>query len=184
MERAVVLLAKGFEELEAVAVVDVLRRAGIEVTIAGLTEGYVESARNVKVLPDTTIDTIKAEDFDIVILPGGIPGADNLNADPRVRQLLQDFNLKGKLTGAICAAPYVLANAGLLQGKRATSYPTYRERLGGVDYSEDKVVVDGNVLTSRGPATALYFGLAIVERLVGKDKAEELKKAMLVDYCD
>ncbi len=184
MPRAVVLLAKGFEELEAVAVVDVLRRAGVEVVIAGLTGGYVESVRNVKVIPDTTIDTIKAEDFDIVILPGGIPGADNLNADPRVRQLLQDFNAKGKLTGAICAAPYVLANAGILEGKRATSYPTYREKLGSVDYSEDKVVVDGNVLTSRGPATAICFGLAIVERLVGKDKADELKKAMLVDYCD
>ncbi|MCX8068973.1 MAG: DJ-1/PfpI family protein [Thermodesulfovibrionales bacterium] len=184
MARAVILLAKGFEEVEAVAVIDVLRRAQIEVTLAGLNEGFVESARGVKIIPDTTIDTIKSEDYDIVILPGGMPGTDNLNADSRVKKLLLEFASKGRLTGAICAAPYVLANAGLLEGKKATSYPTYKDKIGNVDYKEDKVVVDGNVLTSRGPATALCFGFAIVERLVGKEKSEEIKKAMLVDYCD
>ncbi len=183
MAKAVILLAKGFEEVEAVAVIDVLRRAEVEVTIAGLNEGFVESVRGVKIIPDASIDTVKAEDFDIVILPGGIPGADNLNKDERVRRLLVEFSTKGKLTGAICAAPYVLANAGILEGKTVTSYPTYKDKLGNVRYTEDKVAVDGNVLTSRGPATAICFGLAIVERLLGKDKAEELKKAMLVDYC-
>lgn len=184
MAKAVIILARGFEELEAVAVIDVLRRAQIEVTIAGLDDGAVESARRVKIIPDTTIDNVKANDYDIVILPGGMPGTDNLNADGRVKQLLLDFASKGKLAGAICAAPYVLANTGLLDGKKATSYPTYKDKLGNVDYKEDKVVIDGNVLTSRGPATALCFGFAIVEKLVGKEKAEEVKKAMLVDYCD
>jgi len=184
LARAVIILAKGFEELEAVAVVDVLRRAQIEVVIAGLNNDYVESARGVKVIPDESIDNIKAENFDMVILPGGIPGTDNLNADSRVRDLLIDFASEGRLTGAICAAPSVLANAGLLEGKKVTSYPTYKDKLGKVIYQEDKVVVDGNVLTSRGPATAICFGLAIVEKLSGREKAEEIKKAMLVDYCD
>lgn len=184
MAKAVILLAKGFEEVEAVAVIDVLRRAEIDVTIAGLNDGYVESVRGVKIISDTTIDTINADDYDIVILPGGIPGSDNLNSDQRVKRLLVEFSQKGKLAGAICAAPYVLANAGLLEGKTVTSYPTYRDKLGNVRYSEEKVAVDGNILTSRGPATALCFGFAIVEKLVGKQKAEDIKKAMLVDYCD
>ncbi|MCX8027560.1 MAG: DJ-1/PfpI family protein [Thermodesulfovibrionales bacterium] len=184
MGNAVILLANGFEEVEAIAVVDVLRRAEIKIVVAGLNEGYVESARGVKVIPDTTIDTIKADDFDILILPGGVPGTDNLNADERVRRLVLDFSKKGKITGAICAAPSILAGLGLLEGKKATSYPTYKEKLGRVEYKEDKVVVDGNILTSRGPATALCFALAIVERLVGKQKADELKQKMLIDYCD
>jgi 4-methyl-5(b-hydroxyethyl)-thiazole monophosphate biosynthesis len=180
MPRVAVILADGFEEVEALAVIDVLRRAEIETVVAGLHDGVITSARKVKVVPDTVIDTVKADDFDMIVLPGGQPGADNLNADPRVKELLASFCQKGKLTGAICAAPIVLASAGLLQGKRATSYPSYKDRLGGAKYEEKSVVVDGNLLTSRGPGTALAFGLAIVERLVGKDKAQKIKEAMLV----
>jgi 4-methyl-5(b-hydroxyethyl)-thiazole monophosphate biosynthesis len=132
------------------------------------------------VVPDTVIDTVKAEDFDMIVLPGGQPGSDNLNADKRVKDLVRDFNRKGKLTGAICAASYVLANAGILEGKHATSYPTYRDRLGSAVYEEKIVVDDGNVLTSRGVGTALYFGLAIVEKLEGREKAEKIREAMLV----
>jgi 4-methyl-5(b-hydroxyethyl)-thiazole monophosphate biosynthesis len=179
MARVVVPLADGFEEIEAMSIIDILRRAGIETVIAGLHEGPITSARGVKVLPDTTIDTIKAEDFDMIVLPGGQPGTDNLNADERVKKLIQDFYNKGKLTGAICAAPYVLANAGVLEGKKATSYPTYKEKLGNVDYLEDIVVEDSNVLTSRGPGTAACFALKIVEKLAGKEKADQLKQAML-----
>jgi 4-methyl-5(b-hydroxyethyl)-thiazole monophosphate biosynthesis len=180
MPRVAVILADGFEEVEALAIIDVLRRAEIETVVAGLHDGVITSARKVKVVPDTVIDTVKADDFDMIVLPGGQPGADNLNADPRVKELLVSFCQKGKLTGAICAAPIVLASAGLLQGKRATSYPTYKDRLVGAKYEENTVVVDGNLLTSRGPGTALAFGLAIVERLVGKDKAQKIKEAMLV----
>ncbi|MFQ3573859.1 MAG: DJ-1 family glyoxalase III [Thermodesulfovibrionales bacterium] len=179
-----ILLANGFEEVEAMAVIDVLRRAEIKIVVAGLSAEYVESARGVRVIPDTTIETIKADDYDILILPGGIPGTDNLNADERVKTLVLDFSKKGKLTGAICAAPSILAGLGLLDGKTVTSYPTYREKLGNVDYREDKVVEDGNILTSRGPATALCFALAIVKRLAGRSKADELKQKMLIDYCD
>jgi 4-methyl-5(b-hydroxyethyl)-thiazole monophosphate biosynthesis len=180
MPRVAVILADGFEEVEALAIIDVLRRAEIETVVAGLHDGVITSARKVKVVPDTVIDTVKADDFDMIVLPGGQPGADNLNADPRVKELLTSFCQKGKLTGAICAAPIVLASAGLLQGKRATSYPSYKDRLGGAKYEEKSVVVDGNLLTSRGPGTALAVGLAIVERLVGKEKAQKIKEAMLV----
>lgn len=182
MPRVAVILADGFEEVEAMAVVDVLRRAEIETVIAGLHAGHIASARKVKVIPDTVIDTVKPDDFDMIVLPGGQPGSDNLNADVRVKELIKSFSLKGKLTGAICAAPYVLANAGVLKGKRVTSYPTYKDRLGGAVYEEKTVVSDGNVLTSRGAGTALNFGLAIVERLMGREKAQKIKESMLITY--
>ena len=180
MPRVAVILADGFEEVEAIAIIDVLRRARIDTVVAGLHTGHITSARTVKVIPDTVIDTVKADDFDMIVLPGGQPGSDNLNADPRVKELISSFSLKGKLIGAICAAPMVLAGAGILQGKRATSYPSYKDRLGGALYEETPVVTDGNVLTSRGAGTALSFGLAIVERLVSKEKAQKIKEAMLI----
>lgn len=185
MPKVVMLLADGFEEVEAVAIVDVLRRAEIAVTLAGLHDGPVASARNIKVLPDTVIDSVQSEDFDMIVLPGGQPGSDNLNGDPRVVALIKEFNAKGKLTGAICAAPYVLANAGILSGKRATSYPTYREKLGNAVYEEKTVVEDGTVMTSRGPGTAFCFGLSIVAKLAGAEKAQQIKQAMLLEnVCD
>jgi 4-methyl-5(b-hydroxyethyl)-thiazole monophosphate biosynthesis len=182
MPRVAVILADGFEEVEAMAIIDVLRRAEIDTVVAGLHGGHVTSAREVKIIPDTVIDTVKAEDFDMIVLPGGQPGSDNLNADPRVKELIISFSRKGKLIGAICAAPIVLASAGVLQGKRATSYPSYKDRLGGAVYEERSVVTDGTVLTSRGAGTALSFGLAIVERLVGKERAQKIKEAMLIHY--
>lgn len=180
MPRVAIILADGFEEVEAIAVIDVLRRAGIDTVIAGLHDSHIASARNVKIIPDTVIDTVRAEDFDMIVLPGGQPGSDNLNADPRVKDLVRSFSEKGKLYGAICAAPYVLANAGVLAGKRATSYPSYKDKLGSALYEEKSVVVDGNVVTSRGAGTALAFGLAIVEKLISREKALKIKDAMLV----
>jgi 4-methyl-5(b-hydroxyethyl)-thiazole monophosphate biosynthesis len=162
------------------AIIDVLRRAEIDTVVAGLHGGHITSARMVKVIPDTVIDTVKADDFDMIVLPGGQPGSDNLNADPRVKELITSFSQKGKLTGAICAAPIVLASAGLLQGKRATAYPSYKNRLGKAVYEEKSVVTDGTVMTSRGAGTALSFGLAIVGRLVSKEKAQQIKEAMLI----
>ena len=182
MPSVAVILADGFEEVEAMAIIDVLRRAEIDTMVAGLHGGHITSARTVKVIPDAVIDSVKADDFDMIVLPGGQPGSDNLNADPRVKELIAGFSRKGKLIGAICAAPIVLANAGVLGGKRATSYPSYKDRLGGAVYEERSVVTDGNVLTSRGAGTALSFGLAIVERLVSKERAQKIKEAMLIDY--
>ena len=180
MPRVAVILADGFEEVEAIAVIDVLRRAQIDTVIAGLHTNHITSARNVKIIPDTVIDDVTADEFDMIVLPGGQPGSDNLNADPRVKELIRSFSEKGKYTGAICAASYVLANAGVLAGKRATSYPTYKDKLGNVQYEEKPVVADGKVMTSRGAGTALAFGLAIVEKLVSKDIALKIKNAMLV----
>jgi 4-methyl-5(b-hydroxyethyl)-thiazole monophosphate biosynthesis len=180
MAKVVIILADGFEELEAVAIIDVLRRAGIGIVSAGLHEGPVSSARQVKIIPDTVIDTITSDDFDMLVLPGGMPGAANLNTDERVGGLIRDFNSKGKITGAICAAPFVLANAGILNGKRVTSYPSFKDKLGSAIYEEKNVVEDGNILTSRGPGTALCFALAIVEKLAGKEKAQQIKEAMLL----
>lgn len=180
MARVVVLLADGFEEVEAMSIVDVLRRGEVEVAIAGLHDGAITGSRKVKVVPDTVIDAVSAGDFDMVILPGGQPGADNLNADPRVKELVRQFYGSGKLTAAICAAPYVLANAGVLDGRHATAFPAYRDRLGNAVYEEKSVVEDGNVMTSRGPGTALAFGLAIVARLKGKEKARKVQEAMLI----
>ena len=130
MPKVALLLADGFEEVEAISIIDILRRADITVVIAGLHEGHVESARSVKIIPDAVVDGILADDFDMIVLPGGQPGADNLNADKRVRNLIREFYNKGKLMAAICAAPYVLANAGILDGRHATAYPSYRTMLG------------------------------------------------------
>jgi len=181
MAKIALILADGFEEIEALATADILRRAKADVFIAGLKEGPVLSARGVKILPDGLIDSVSADSFDALVLPGGQPGADNLNADKRVAELLYDFNAKNKLICAICAAPYILAEKGLLKGRKATCFPSYAEVLG-ESYVEKKVVEDGNIITSRGPATAPDFAFAIVDRLVDKRITDTLRKAMLY-YC-
>lgn len=180
MPKVLVPLAEGFEEIEALAVVDVLRRAGIEVVTAGLLPGPVSSARKIIILPDTTIDDMDAGSFDVIVLPGGQPGTDNLNADPRIHALLADFSSKGNLICAICAAPIILAAAGLLTGKHATSYPTYRNQLDGAVYDDKGVVSDGNIITSQGAGTAISFALAIVTRLIDCTAAEKISKSMIV----
>jgi protein deglycase len=180
MARVVVVLADGFEEVEAMAIIDVLRRAEIDTVIAGLHEGPVTSARRVRVIADTIVDAIKPDDFDMIVLPGGQPGADNLNKDVRVKDLIQGFSRRGKMTGAICAAPIVLASAGVLEGRQATAFPTYKNKLGNAVYVEKPVVIDGTIITSRGPGTALAFGLTLVEKLAGVERAVTIRDAMLV----
>lgn len=180
MSKVLIPLADGFEEIEALAVVDILRRAEIEVVLAGLHEGAVRSARNINIIPDATLDSINAAAFDMIILPGGQPGTDNLNSDPRIHELLKEFDAREKLVGAICAAPIILASAGLLDGKHATSYPSYVSRLDGACYEDRQVVCDGRIITSQGAGTAISFGLEIVGRLVDRKKAAEVAAAMLV----
>lgn len=180
MPKVLLPLAEGFEEIEALAIVDVLRRAKIEVVVAGLQPGAVVSVRKISVVPDTTIDTVRSDDYDMIVLPGGQPGTDNLNADPRIHRLLAEFQASGKLIGAICAAPAILAAAGLLSGKHATSYPSSISKLDGAVYEDRAVVIDGNIITSQGPGTAISFALAIVSRLVNPQTAEEVSKAMIV----
>ncbi|MEW8156144.1 MAG: DJ-1 family glyoxalase III, partial [Candidatus Thiodiazotropha endolucinida] len=123
MARVLVPLAEGCEELETVTITDLLTRADIEVVTAGLKAGPVKASRGITLVPDTTLDAVMDQAFDMMVLPGGLPGADNLDADPRIHEMLKRLNQQGKFTAAICAAPKVLAGAGLLQGRRATSYP-------------------------------------------------------------
>lgn len=179
MARVLVPLAEGCEEIEAVTIIDLLRRAQIEVVVAGLQPGVVRASRGVQLVPDTTLDSVLDDDFDMVVLPGGMPGAANLKADERILALLKKMAAAGRYTAAICAAPMVLAEAGLLAGKQATSYPGFLDALPGIRLSTATVVKDDKVLTSRGPGTAMDFALALVEVLVGRGKREQVETALL-----
>lgn len=180
MARVLVPLAEGCEELEAVTVIDLLRRAGIEVVTAGLDDRPVCASRGTRLLPDVTLDEALRQDYDMVVLPGGLPGADNLGADERIRSLLRKMADSGKFTAAICAAPRVLAGAGLLAGRRATSFPGALE---GFDLSDttmvgEAVVEDGKVITSRGPGTAMDFALTLIERLTDRENRDRVEAAL------
>lgn len=181
MPKVLVPLAQGCEELEAVTIIDLLRRAGIDVITAGLDDRPVSASRGVTLVPDTDIDTALQEDFDMVVLPGGKGGAENLDNDPRIKELLKKMANDEKYTAAICAAPTVLAGAGLLDGKQATSYPGFLEKMQLADtrISNAPVVVDGNVITSRGPGTAMDFALTLIETLAGKEKRVEVETALV-----
>jgi len=179
MARVLIPLADGCEELEAVTVIDLLRRAGIEVTVAGLKPGTVQASRGVQLVPDTTLDAALQHDYDMVVLPGGLPGATHLREDPRIIALLQKMAAAGRYTAAICAAPRVLAEAGVLQGKQATGYPGTLDGLPGISVSSAPVVRDGKVLTSRGPGTAMDFALALIEALVGGEKRREVEAGLV-----
>jgi len=180
MSRVLVPLAEGCEELEAVTVIDLLRRAGIEVVTAGLVRGPIRASRGTVLLPDVLLDEVLHQDFDMVALPGGGPGAERLEEDDRVRSLIVELAGKGKYTAAICAAPKVLAKAGVLEGKKATSFPGVLEEAApeGVTLRSEPVVVDGAVVTSRGPGTAMDFALTLVELLAGRPKRDEVETAL------
>lgn len=179
--RVLVPLAQGCEELEAVTIIDLLRRAGIEVTSAGLDAGSVTASRGVTLIPDTDLESALKSDYDMIVLPGGLPGADHLDDDERIRSVLKKMANNGKYTAAICAAPKVLANAGVLAGKTATSYPGFLDNLDLSDttLSNEAVVRDGKVITSKGPGTAIDFVLELIEVLSGKEKRNEVETALV-----
>ena len=183
MVEALVVLAPGFEEIEAVTVIDVLRRCGIKVTVAGLLPDLVEGAHGIKVVPDKAIEKVQMRDFDAIVVPGGNPGYKNLRRDERVLHMIKEAYDSGKLVAAICAAPAVLSDAGVLKNRKCTIYPGMESEVenGGGEFLEDSVVVDGNIITSRGPATALHFALRIAERLVGREIAEGVRKKTLTE---
>jgi len=180
MAKVLVPLAEGCEELEAVTVIDILRRAGVEVVAAGLVPGPVRASRGVVLMPDCDLDEAMRQDYDMVVLPGGAGGAERLEADERIRALLQRMAADGRYTAAICAAPRVLARAGLLDSRQATAYPGHIEALQvpGLRYREAAVVCDGTVITSRGPGTALDFALTVVERLCGEAVRTRVEAAL------
>ena len=181
MPRVLVPLAQGCEELEAVTVIDLMRRAGIDVVTAGLDDQPVTASRGVRLIPDTTLDEVLGKDFDMIVLPGGLPGADHLDRDERIHALLRRLSEAGKYTAAICAAPKVFANAGLLDGKQATSYPGVIDAmdLPATRVLSDAVVSDGNVVTSRGPGTAMDFALALIEKLLGKGRRDAVEERLV-----
>jgi 4-methyl-5(b-hydroxyethyl)-thiazole monophosphate biosynthesis len=177
MPIVLVPLAPGFEDLEATTIVDLLRRAEVEVVTAGLQAGLIEGARGMRVQPDVELDAVLDRDFDMIVLPGGLPGAEHLKNDARVQALLKRLATAGRYTAAICAAPIALAEAGLLAGKRATGYPGFK--LPGSTLMPDAVVVDGRVVTSRGPGTAMDFALQLVELLRGKATRDQVEAGLV-----
>jgi len=182
MTKAVLFLATGFEDIEVASIIDTLSRGGVEVVIAGLQAGAIEGKYRIKVVPDIAIDDIELEKYDAVILPGGYPGYANLGADRRVLDSVKKAFEIGIFVAAICGAPSVLAKAGVLKGKKATIYPGMEAELTGAKPSNERVVVDGTVVTSQGPGTALEFGVKLVEILAGEKRAQALKEELVADF--
>lgn len=176
--RVLVPLAPGCEELEAVTIIDLLRRADIQVTVAGLTDGAVTASRGVRLLPDTTLDAVVDEDFDMIALPGGLPGSDHLAADERIGTLLRSMLEAGRFVGAVCAAPKVLARRGILEGRRATAYPGVLQAEKHADITGNAVTRDGTVITSRSAGTVMDFALELIEALEGREKRDAVEKSL------
>ena len=180
-KKVIVILADGFEEIEAVTAIDVLRRAGVDVVVAGLTGKKTAGAHGVRIEADVALQDVKGLP-DAIVLPGGMPGAKHLGESKRLGEIIRQMNQAKKLVGAICAAPALaLAPAGVLDGRKATCYPGFERSFSkAITFTEERVVVDGNIVTSRGPGSALEFSLQLVEQLAGKEKAERLRQALLV----
>jgi 4-methyl-5(b-hydroxyethyl)-thiazole monophosphate biosynthesis len=181
MKKVLIHLADGFEEIEAITPIDVLRRAGCEVvTISVNGKNSVTSRRNVTIMADRLFSESEYEQAEMIVLPGGQPGANNLNAHEGLKKQITAFNSRGKWVAAICAAPLVLGSIGILKGKKATCYPGTEAQLTGATVTGNAVEVDGNIITGKGPGVALEFSLTLVEKLVGNTKADELRKDMIV----
>ena len=173
-------IANGSEDIEALTVVDVLKRAGIDIKTVSINDTEaVELAHGTKMACDLAIADADFGDADMLLLPGGLPGAYNLNEHSVVREVLTKHAAAGKKYGAICAAPLVLGSTGLLQGKRATCYPGFEDQLTGATYTAELYTVDGNVITGCGPAATLPYAYAILEILGEKEKADALREGMM-----
>ena len=181
MSHVLVPLAQGCEELEAITITDLLVRAGITVTTCGLDEQPVTASRGTTIIPDTSIDRVMNETFDLIVLPGGLPGADHLRDNEQLQLLLKKQASDDRYLAAICAAPKALAQAGILEGKTATAYPGVLDALGNnnINISLQAVEIDGKVVTSRGPGTAMDFALTLIELLEGKEKRDEVDQQLV-----
>ena len=185
MSKVLVPLAKGFEEIEAVSIIDVLRRAEVEVLIASLNDELLaQGVHGIMIQTDVKVKDVSADEIDMIILPGGWDGTHALAEDGNVQNLLREMDAKGKNIAAICAAPYALNKAGVLK-EHYTCYPSVEKEIREEGYEGDKamVVEDANVMTSRGPATAICFGLAIAKKLKGEETYKAIKEGLLADYC-
>jgi len=180
-KRVLVPIADGTEEIEAVCIIDVLRRAGAEVTVAGVDRLQITASRGVKLVADRSISACKDVAYDLVALPGGMPGAEHLRDSRDLEEILKRQAREGRWYAAICAAPaIVLQHHGLLAGRRATCHPNFVDRLETTDAIESRVVVDGRCITSRAPGTAIEFALTLVEMLYGEEKARGVARPMVV----
>jgi len=179
-----VLLANGFEEIEAISIVDILRRAGIVVTLAGVETMQAVGAHEIGVKADRLLEGLSADEFEMIILPGGVAGTEVLMLNSNVQQILKDFEAKNLLIGAICAAPLALDKAGVLKSGY-TCYPSYENKIKVGGYTSEKSVVHTqNIITSRGAGTAICFALQVVKELLGRQMYNNLKDTLLADYCD
>lgn len=181
MSHVLVPLAQGCEELEAITITDLLVRAGVEVTTCGLDDQPVKASRGATIIPDVSIDEVVDNNFDMIVLPGGLPGADHLRDDARVQSIIKRHAQAGRHIGAICAAPRALASAGLLSGRKVTSYPGTLDAVDddSIERSDEAIVIDGNIITSRGPGTAMDFALSLVELLEGRQKRDEVETRLV-----
>lgn len=183
MAHILIPLAQGCEELEAVTIIDLLRRANIDVTTAGLEDEPrpIIASRGTTLLPDTCLREALKQDYDMIALPGGLPGADHLNNDKRIVSLISEMAAANKYTCAICAAPRALARAGVLEGKSATSYPGTLDKMDipGMTYTGDLVTVDDKIITGRGPGAAIDFSLALIQALSGKETMQAVEGPLL-----
>ncbi len=181
MKKVVVFIAEGFEEIEALSVVDILRRGGVEVNMMSITDDpYVSGAHGIEVLTNT-VNEYELTDEDMIVLPGGLPGADNLRKSSIVCEAVKQFIAQNKYVAAICAAPYVLGQLGVLKGKRATCYPGFQQHLEGAEYTAADVEIDGKIITGNGPASASKFALALLAALEGDSKSQQVAEGMLLN---
>ena len=179
MSKVLVLLSPGFEEIEAVTIIDILRRAEIDVTTAGLEKNIVTGSHSISIKCDMYYKNVKIEDFDLLVLPGGQPGTNNMKSNSTVLEWLQKIKVENKKIAAICAAPTVLEKAKIIDTVKVTSYPSEKDKFDSNYYSEDVVVVDKNIITSRGVGTAIDFSLEIVNIIKGKEIRDELASKIL-----
>ncbi len=180
MAKVYEFMANGTEEIEALTVIDVLRRGGVDARMVSITGSeYIESSHGIVIKCDTTIEQADLSDADFLLLPGGLPGSTNLLEHEGVREALMKQAADGKRIGAICAAPMVLGDLGLLRGKRATCYPGFEKYMDGAEYTQDIFTVDGNIITGCGPAATLPYSYAILEMLTDRETAEGLKEGMM-----
>ncbi len=181
MSKVLVPLAQGCEELEAITITDLLVRAGIEVITAGLDDKPVVASRGTTIMPLTSIDRVMGQSFDMVVLPGGLPGADHLRDHPGVQSILKQHAQNGAYVAAICAAPKALAQAGLLENKTATAYPGVLDalELTSTKVSSKAIEIDGKIVTSRGPGTAMDFALCLIELIEGADKRKQVEDGLV-----
>ncbi len=180
MSHVLVPLAQGCEELEAITITDLLVRAGINVTSCGLDEQPVKAARGTTIIPDTCIEKIRGKSFDLIVLPGGLPGADHLRDNETLQSMIKKQAQENRYLAAICAAPKALAAAGILEGKTATGFPGVLEALNNpaITLSNKAIEIDGKVITSRGPGTAMDFTLSLIELLEGRKKRNEVESQL------